>query len=1463
MQLIREIQEKFQLGSQAAFTLKTGERVSGLLVGIGLDSITLNLTNGVETILVNNILEVDTLVQDGAAASDLPDLDQFEKQAFEKLTKIEGEFQTNIRTAKVEKLKQPDQRFPASELSGWAKTGIAGTWNTIWTKFAEIETLDNLDAKDNIDWIITSLKSLVSQFPDSPSLKRLLAYFYTKSENWDEALSNYQKAAVQSKMAEHWLDVAVSALKVDKEELACCSLGEFFYESTILKEEEVWYVYVGLLERFNDLRSFREQCRVESSDENEPEFLLKTAVYLLKKIGKETSATEILKKQLAGEFISFLLEEGCQELYGDPTESYQQVFTEFMNTVKGYTEAKYANELMDARTASKQTFKGDNLYTKAKRANDSGDLKTAKHLYRECIKQNTPLRESAIKDLASLFDRLGQTDDGIKLLEENFQTAINKNAVNHLLVNLYPKARKYKKAINLLLKLLRLEEHKEKQSDIRWQIANNHIKLGNYEKAQDQLYIVQELRPDNIAVKQYVAFCLAKQGRYDQAKQTLKHIQDSSSGSEARTLLLLKSIEKAEVVGEELNIDHDDVIQASSYSSELTYSSLTYSSELTEFPQFFLERCHNLGIRPDRLDESGKYKPFSTKAKDDMKELEKRALNARATPSERSDYFLSAAKICNTEFLGRDHFYSHLCRSFTSKGDATVAMYEDLDIAREWYREALIAYDKGGRPMRAGTDAAWSLVRYLYAILCPHDKIRQTFGLARYETSTIGRELREAIPSDQTRETQINAMEAIADLILHSQYAKSKILKPLFADSRLKSIAIEYLKKQGITIPANIKRISRANFIGFWNELKIKHQQMNANIANRLRGLHNAIISQPSLEGNIIRIRDICQSNLLDQRDNERLMILQQIFETTLALCDSTKAFEQRENLHDDCRNFSENLLSEIEKSPTKLSVEEVYPIISNIREKTEQYFENVSKDLKPRLIPKLATESAGVPINGQLHVQISVANEQGRMSPDELKLVIQEDKDFFQVTNPEIQLNESLHGGEETTLIVPLHLTKHPLDNTGFPLSVHLEYKIPGDPHPIENPPVSLQIRFGSEFKRIDNPYNITGKVAADMFIGRDQLIGRIARSFKKSQQNISVLMYGQFRCGKTNVLLYLKDELEKDPNLHIIHLEGLGNLMDPITKTSALYRFFQQILMRLKDSIETRVKEDEDLTPLKLDFPVDDKFYNHPAPLEYFAEILRNFKDQVSQHWGVTTVVLMIDEFQYIYELIVDKKIDGKAFMMNWKSLLQQDLFSPILVGPDVIPKFINDLDVANMWGTTEDVHIGYLTPQDAQKLIERPIRIGGKNGDSRYRGRAVERVLGLAAGNPFYIQYICHRIVEYMNRKQANLVTEVDVDQVLQEMISGHNAIGIGRFQNLINSGDRSTDAISEDDALKVLTVIAKNSSGTNQCNRDLINCDAEEDVDVILEDLVTRKVVERNNQSYKIQVGLFKEWLIVNG
>lgn len=412
---------------------------------------------------------------------------------------------------------------------------------------------------------------------------------------------------------------------------------------------------------------------------------------------------------------------------------------------------------------------------------------------------------------------------------------------------------------------------------------------------------------------------------------------------------------------------------------------------------------------------------------------------------------------------------------------------------------------------------------------------------------------------------------------------------------------------------------------------------------------------------------------------------------------------------------------------------------------------------------------------------------------------------------------------------------------------------------------PHAIRLNSEEDFEVIENPYNTyaEGGIVGDptMFYGREELIGNIADSIKKSRlQGKCVIVFGQKRVGKSSILHHLKSRMERENEWLIIDLGNIGSILDEHSSVPLLYQILWSILRKLEDAVEDQA--DRGFSFMDISIPSDREFYNHPAPVHFFRDIFDKYKRRISKRddWRNVRVVLFIDEFSYIYSQIAAGSIPG-SFMKNWKALLQENYFSAVLAGQDVMPKFKQRFP--NEFGTTQDERVTYLRSEDAIKLIDEPIRIGGRRGESRYRGHAIERILQLTAGNPFYIQIICNRLVEFMNRKHSPLVTDADVEQVKNELIQGVNALSPDKFDNLINSGDTSEDAISDEDLLKVLTAIAANNR-TGLCQRSALNCETHLPIDTILDDLVKRDVIERERERYyRIRVGLFKEWLIVNG
>jgi hypothetical protein len=219
----------------------------------------------------------------------------------------------------------------------------------------------------------------------------------------------------------------------------------------------------------------------------------------------------------------------------------------------------------------------------------------------------------------------------------------------------------------------------------------------------------------------------------------------------------------------------------------------------------------------------------------------------------------------------------------------------------------------------------------------------------------------------------------------------------------------------------------------------------------------------------------------------------------------------------------------------------------------------------------------------------------------------------------------------------------------------------------------------------------------------------------------------------------------------------------------------------------------------------------------------------------------------------------------MKFWKSLLEQDYFGVVLIGQDTMPLFISEYP--NEFQIAENIRISYLAPEDAKKLIVDPIRIP-ETQESRYKGNALNTLVKLTAGSPFYIQIFCNRLVRHMNNSKTKYVTDADIQTIKDQLteIDSAESLTDNEFDNLINAGDKDKDiyttGISSEDTWKLLYNIAKNSRLETYCQRSSIarDIDLSSSLDDILNDLVRREVIEQSGDSYRIRIELFKEWLI---
>lgn len=1048
---------------------------------------------------------------------------------------------------------------------------------------------------------------------------------------------------------------------------------------------------------------------------------------------------------------------------------------------------------------------------------------------------------SAVKDLAQRLAKIGKGQEAIKVLEKYRSSIRDQQSVDNVLIQIHIKLKQYAEALDLLEKKVVAIPLAKRGAETLRQMADCHIGLGHYDQAKLYLQRIIELTTENNAARKRLALCYIKEQCYHDAEQILAEVlKISPDDAQARELF-----EAA----------------ANSRTSETTIDLSDTSHEISKFARFFLDRCEVREV-PSARRQGGKFEIV------DIKRLEKLAgeQGFAGYYDDSAENYLSAAHIIFTdEELGNQAaLSSFLLRSFVSRGDASIGS-KLLDTIREWYCEALSFYDRIPKSDVSETDTQYAtnaLICFLQATLESREAIPIPRG-ANSNIPSIDQVLRDVW--SQTVQA-FRFFDFVAYLTSRSRYAKELLLPWIFAEYEPRELIFSYSPKR-LGLPSlSSGEHSRQKLEDLWDKLDAKNQNERVRLYSDLNRIAQFEFKRSSLE-EIISLIETLKGQLFLQLDRHRLeQQLHSILDLALRSC-KVVSFDRREAFCREINDACRSLLDDIAKEPTKLSVEQLYGIVETIQTKTMATLKQMYESSMPQITAKLVLSSYTPDKLKQVTLQIAIENGEYGGPAESVELEVSgETGSTFILDERRFPLKEgSLGRGQRETRLVPVRLTDETISEGAFSLRVSVSYHTRSGEHQ-QTPWESLDIRLYPEhlFEDIPNPYTYaeSGIVnSSDLFIGRDEIITKIAGMLKSTDCK-AILLYGQKRAGKSSILHHLKLRLkQEEPNLLVLDGGSMGDfILGCHTQTPLLYQILGRILDKLKGAIDEKNRKCRD-EPLEFLLPTRHDFYQDPNPPLYFQDIFEAFQKKAKETsgWNNVRVILLLDEFQEIYASIVRGHLP-RDFMKYWTSLPERNFFSTVLVGQNVMTKVCQEF--RNEFAKTQRERVSYLRPEDAEQLIDEPIRLGGKQGKTRYLEGSIKHILYLTAGSPYYIQIMCHRLVEHLNRKRAVFVTKADVDQVKSEMLHGKDAFDIGYFDNLITSGDPAEDKAYERQVTEIMACIAKKNQ-IGPCSKDEISSELGMDIDTILDDLDTRNVIQHEpGQGYTLRVGLFKEWLIAH-
>lgn len=376
---------------------------------------------------------------------------------------------------------------------------------------------------------------------------------------------------------------------------------------------------------------------------------------------------------------------------------------------------------------------------------------------------------------------------------------------------------------------------------------------------------------------------------------------------------------------------------------------------------------------------------------------------------------------------------------------------------------------------------------------------------------------------------------------------------------------------------------------------------------------------------------------------------------------------------------------------------------------------------------------------NGQTHVAMDIRNT-GRAAAENIVAILNENPAYAVCSDPQvIPFLPSGHSRQVRFLIEPqaeerfrvgLSLTYDDRNRrdktTAFGDMVHLL------------PPIR-------EFVPVANPY-LPGtplRKESQLFFGREELFDFIAEhAGTQSQRNVFMLV-GQRRTGKTSLLLRLEEYLP--PQLLPVYIDCQSLGVSP-----GMPALLQEFAWHIADMLSSK--------GLHLTVPNLEAWQQDPTRV-FQREFLPAARALLPAD---ATLLMVFDEFE-AFESMVGDGILPRTFFPYMRHLMQHSTgLGFVFVGTRRLEEMS-----ADYWSVLFNIalyrKIDFLSRQAAERLICEPVAP-----HLVYDDLAIDKILRVTAGHPYFLQLVCYTLVKHANQKKTGYITISDVNVTLDEML-----------------------------------------------------------------------------------------------
>jgi hypothetical protein len=261
-------------------------------------------------------------------------------------------------------------------------------------------------------------------------------------------------------------------------------------------------------------------------------------------------------------------------------------------------------------------------------------------------------------------------------------------------------------------------------------------------------------------------------------------------------------------------------------------------------------------------------------------------------------------------------------------------------------------------------------------------------------------------------------------------------------------------------------------------------------------------------------------------------------------------------------------------------------------------------------------------------------------------------------------------------------------------------------------------------------NPYIIGTPIRGDntdWIFGRKDVFIFIRDSL--DQDATRILLHGQRRIGKSSVLQQIPQQITGDECLFFqIDFQDESQ--------TSIDRLIHKITSVIAETLE-------DLGYPKIDFPSVEAL--ETGLEDSWLQFIKEFRKLID----TKKVVLLVDEFDVLNEANSPIKNNFELYRKLDDMLSRDERLCMI----SVCGRNIDELENIFSLFKAAPVHeISFMEPEIAISTITRPVQ-----GNIEYQEDAIQAILELSAGHPYFIQLICHSIFTQARRDYSQSITK----------------------------------------------------------------------------------------------------------